>query len=163
MKIIYCAEPFSEEHPEMFMLGLSFSRHGAASYSRNLSEKVFLGQVNLIKRGYHQGGVAGYGLRRLLIDEHHVPKGILEFGQRKSIQTDRIILSPGPLEEINIVNKIFDMFNLEGKPEIVIATELNRTNVLLKMEINGPEGKYTKYSRMKNISVTVSITKPRLN
>ncbi|RYC19054.1 recombinase family protein [Yersinia pseudotuberculosis] len=129
VKIIYCAEPFSEEHPEMFMLGLSFSRHGAASYSRNLSEKVFLGQVNLIKRGYHQGGVAGYGLRRLLIDEHHVPKGILEFGQRKSIQTDRIILSPGPLEEINIVNKIFDMFNLEGKPEIVIATELNRTNV----------------------------------
>ncbi|CNI33406.1 resolvase family site-specific recombinase [Yersinia intermedia] len=130
VKIIYCAEPFSEEHPEMFMLGLSFSRHGAASYSRNLSEKVFRGQVNLIQKGYHQGGMPGYGLRRLLIDEHHVPKGVLKFGQRKSIQTDRIILSPGPLEEISIVNKIFDMFNLEGKPEIVIASELNRSLVL---------------------------------
>ena len=136
VKIIYCAEPFSEEHPEMFMLGLSFSRHGAASYSRNLSEKVFRGQINLIKKGYHQGGMAGYGLRRLLIDEHHIPKGTLEYGQRKSIQTDRVILTPGPDDEIVIVNQIYDMFIYEGKPEIVIASELNRKKIIAE---NGSE------------------------
>nr|WP_301286311.1 recombinase family protein [Serratia nevei] len=114
----------------MFTLGLALSRHGAASFSRNQSEKVFLGQVNLIKRGYHQGGLPGYGLRRLLIDENHDEKGQLTFGQRKSIQTDRVILTPGPQEEIDIVNHIFDMFNDEGKPELVIASELNRKQIL---------------------------------
>ncbi|WP_426575872.1 recombinase family protein [Xenorhabdus stockiae] len=136
VKIIYCAEPFFNEQSEMYMLGVSFSRYNAASYSRNLSEKVFLGQVNLIKRGFHQGGMAGYGLRRLLIDEHRNPKGILEFGQRKSIQTDRIILIPGPQNEVDIVNQIFDMFIVEGKPELVIASELNRKQILAE---NGTE------------------------
>lgn len=130
VKIIYCAEHFSEAQPEMFTLGLALSRHGAASFSRNQSEKVFLGQVNLIKKGYHQGGLPGYGLRRLLIDENHAKKGQLTFGQRKSIQTDRVILTPGPQEEIDIVNHIFDMFNDEGKPELVIASELNRKQIL---------------------------------
>ncbi|EDS7168122.1 recombinase family protein, partial [Salmonella enterica] len=63
VRIIYCAEPFSDDNQEMKMLGLAFSRYGAASYSRNLSEKVFLGQANLIRKGFHQGGMAGYGLR----------------------------------------------------------------------------------------------------
>lgn len=129
VKIIYCAEHFSEAQPEIYTLGLALSRHSAASFSRNQSEKVFLGQVNLIKKGYHQGGMAGYGLRRLLIDENHTPKGILSFGQRKSIQTDRVKLIPGPQEEIEVVNYIFDMFIVEGKPELVIASELNRKQI----------------------------------
>lgn len=130
VKIIYFAENFSEAQPEMFTLGPALSRHGAASLSRNQSEKVFLGQVNLIKKGYHQEGLAGYGLRRLLIDENHNPKGELKYGQRKSIQTARVILTLGPWEEISIVNRIFDMFNDEGKPELAIASELNRRQIL---------------------------------
>lgn len=130
VNVIYCAEPFSSEHSELQMLGLSFSRYGAASYSRNLSEKVFLGQVNLIKRGFHQGGMAGYGLRRLLIDEKRTPKGMLEFGQRKSIQTDRVILVPGPQDEIDVVHQIFNMFVDEGKPELVISSEFNRKRII---------------------------------
>ncbi len=130
VRIIYCAEPFSEEQTELFMLGLSYSRYGAATYSKNLSEKVFLGQVNLIRRGYHQGGLPGFGIRRLLIDEYAKPKGLLLSGQRKSLQTDRVILIPGPPEEVAIVNKIYDMFIDDGKPEFVIASELNRKNIL---------------------------------
>jgi Site-specific recombinases, DNA invertase Pin homologs len=141
VKIIYCAEHFSEEHPEMFTLGLALSRHGAASFSRNQSEKVFLGQVNLVKKGYHQGGMAGYGLRRSLIDENHCPKGELSFGQRKSIQTDRVILTPGPQEEIDIVNTIFDMFIEEGKPELAIASELNRRNIPAENDTKWTRGK----------------------
>ncbi|EIO7469448.1 recombinase family protein [Salmonella enterica subsp. enterica] len=129
VRIIYCAEPFAEEQTELFMLGLSYSRYGAATYSKNLSEKVFLGQANLVRRGYHQGGMPGYGIRRLLIDEHAKPKGLLLSGQRKSLQTDRVILIPGPGEEILIVNRIYDMFIDDGKPEFVIASELNRKNI----------------------------------
>jgi hypothetical protein len=32
----------------------------------------------------------------MLIDEHGVTKGILERGEHKSIQTDRVTLVPGP-------------------------------------------------------------------
>ncbi len=42
----------------------------AGEYSRELSAKVFAGQCRLIEKGYRQGGMAGYGLRRRLIDEH---------------------------------------------------------------------------------------------
>lgn len=130
VRIIYCAEPFSEEQTELFMLGLSYSRYGAATYSKNLSEKVFLGQANLVRRGYHQGGMPGFGIQRLLIDEHATPKGLLLPGQRKSLQTDRVILTPGPDEEVLVVNMIYDMFIDDGKPEFVIASELNRRNIL---------------------------------
>lgn len=141
VSVIYCAEPFADQHSELHMLGLSFSRYGAASYSRNLSEKVFIGQTNLIRRGFHQGGMAGYGLRRMLIDEQRTPKGILEFGQRKSIQTDRVILIPGPQNEVDIVNQIFDMFIYEGKPEIVIASELNRKQIIAENNTAWTRGK----------------------
>ncbi|MBL5906127.1 recombinase family protein [Serratia fonticola] len=130
VKVIYCAEPFSDEHPEMSMLMLNMQRTGAANLSKGLSEKVFAGQVNLVKRGYHQGGTAGYGLRRELIDEHHTSKGTLDFGQRKSIQTDRVILKPGPSYEVDIVGEIFDMFIFNSKPEFIIAIELNERCVI---------------------------------
>ena len=42
--------------------------------------KVFAGQCRLVELGYRQGGAAGYGLRRVLIDEHGNPKGELSRG-----------------------------------------------------------------------------------
>jgi hypothetical protein len=40
----------------------------AGEYSRELSAKVFAGQCRLIELGYRQGGTAGFGLRRVLLD-----------------------------------------------------------------------------------------------
>ncbi|SQH42306.1 Recombinase [Salmonella enterica] len=129
VKVIYCAEPISDAYPEASMLILNTQRFGAAAYSKNLSDKVFIGQVNLVKRGYRQGGSPGYGLRRQLIDESHNPKQILILGQKKSIQTDRVILVPGPENELFTVSRIFSMFVKQYKPERVIASELNRENI----------------------------------
>ncbi|WP_255731416.1 recombinase family protein [Phaeobacter sp. B1627] len=44
----------------------------AGEYGRELSGKVFAGQCRLIEKGCRQGGPAGYGLRRLLIDEKYI-------------------------------------------------------------------------------------------
>src|SRR3546814_2509600 len=55
--------------------------------SRELSNKVFAGQCRLIERGHRQGGPAGYGLRRRLIDQTGEPKAELARGEHKSIQT----------------------------------------------------------------------------
>ena len=80
VKVIYCTESISDAYPEASMLILNTQRFGAAAFSKNLSDKVFIGQVNLVKRGYRQGGSPGYGLRRQLIDENHNPKQILILG-----------------------------------------------------------------------------------
>ena len=129
VRVIYCADPLSDEHPELSMITLPVLRYGAANYSKNLSDKVFIGQVNLVKRGYRQGGMCGYGLRRLLIDDKHNEKEILKFRQRKSIQTDRVILVPGPKNEIKIVNLIYNSFIFKNKPEYIIANELNTLGI----------------------------------
>lgn len=128
--LIYCSEPIpTKDFPLESSVILNIKRSSAAYHSRNLSEKVFIGQVNLIKRGYHQGGMAGYGLRRLLVDENNIAKEILSFRKRKNIQTDRVILIPGPKSEIQIVNKIYDLFIDHHVPEFIIAEKLNEQNI----------------------------------
>ncbi|EBP9946015.1 recombinase family protein [Salmonella enterica] len=128
--LIYCSEPIpTKDFPLESSVILNIKRSSAAYHSRNLSEKVFIGQVNLIKLGYHQGGMAGYGLRRLLVDENSIAKEILGFRKRKSIQTDRVILIPGPKNEIKIVNSIYDLFIDDNMPEFIIAERLNEQNI----------------------------------
>ena len=128
--LIYCSEPIpTKDFPLESSVILNIKRSSAAYHSRNLSEKVFIGQVNLIKLGYHQGGMAGYGLRRLLVDENGIAKEILSFRKRKSIQTDRVILIPGPKNEIKIVNRIYDLFIDNNVPEFIIAERLNEQNI----------------------------------
>jgi len=130
VNLIYCSEPIpTKDFPLESSVILNIKRSSAAYHSRNLSEKVFIGQVNLIKLGYHQGGMAGYGLRRLLVDENGIAKEILSFRKRKSIQTDRVILIPGPKNEIKIVNRIYDLFIDYNVPEFIIAERLNEQNI----------------------------------
>ena len=75
----------------------------AGEYSRELSSKVFQGACRLIQLGYKQGGTAGFGLRRMLIDQNGQHKAALKMGEHKSLQTDRVILIPGPDEEVKVV------------------------------------------------------------
>lgn len=139
--IIYCAEPVSKDNPEMSSLYLVIQRHAAAAYSRNLSEKVFAGQKNLVQRGYRQGGTAGFGLQRLLIDENNNEKGILLPGQRKSLQTDRVILTKGSDEDVQIVEYIYDEFIENGRSEREIAISLNENNATSIAEFKWTKGK----------------------
>lgn len=96
----------------------------ASDYCRQLSEKVYNGQCNLIIKGYRQGGPAGFGLRRMLLDESGKPKQELAAGQRKSLQTERVILVPGPQAEQEIIRWMYDQF-IAGLRENQIAEQLN--------------------------------------
>lgn len=96
----------------------------------NCPRRFFAGQSRLIERGFRQGGPPGFGLRRMLIDEHGHPKGILKRGQHKSIQTDRVTLVPGPDDEVAIVQEIFRAFVDGGRSEAEIADDLNSRRVL---------------------------------
>ena len=73
----YCAEQFENDGSLSATIIKGMKRAMAGEYSRELSTKVFAGQCRLITLGFRQGGNAGYGLRRQLIDEHRQPKGEL--------------------------------------------------------------------------------------
>ena len=96
----FCAELFPNDASLTTAVLKTVKRTMAGEYSRELSVKVFAGQCRLIELGYRQGGPAGFGLRRQLIAQDRTAKGILSRGEHKSIQTDRVILVPGPAEEI---------------------------------------------------------------
>ena len=121
----YCAEQFQNDGSLSSTLLKTVKRGMAGEYSRELSVKVWAGQRRLIELGFRQGGQAGYGLRRRLIDQHREFKQELNHGDRKSLQTDRVILIPGPVEEVDIVHNIYKMFVTEGMSETRISDSLN--------------------------------------
>ncbi|MEP4035880.1 recombinase family protein [Pseudophaeobacter sp.] len=129
ISVVYCAEQFENDGSPVSTIVKGVKRAMAGEYSRELSQKVFTGQCRLIERGFRQGGPPGFGLRRMLIDEHGQPKGILERGQHKSIQTDRVTLVPGPDEEVAIVLDIFRTFVKDRKSEVEIAEHLNSLGI----------------------------------
>ena len=121
----YCAEQFENDGSPVSTIVKGVKRAMAGEYSRELSIKVFAGQCRLIELGYRQGGPAGYGLRRRLIDQAGAAKGELTRGEQKSIQTDRVVLGPGPPEEVKSVRWMYQSFVKDGKSEREIATILN--------------------------------------
>src|SRR5450631_886136 len=126
----YCAEQFENDGSPVSTIVKGVKRAMAGEYSRELSAKVFTGQCRLIELGYRQGGPPGYGLRRSLVDQSGAAKGELLRGEQKSIQTDRVILVPGPAEEIETVQCIYQAFVEGRKPEREIAESLNARGIL---------------------------------
>ena len=129
VSVHYCAEQFENDGSPMSTVMKSMKRTMAGEYSRELSTKVFQGACRLIQLGFKQGGTAGFGLRRMLIDQSGERKAMLKMGEQKSIQTDRVVLVRGPEDEIKIVRWIFQTFIGEGKIESEIATILNAQGV----------------------------------
>jgi DNA invertase Pin-like site-specific DNA recombinase len=125
----YCAEQFENDGSIGSNLLKTVKRVMAGEYSRELSVKVFAGQCRLVEKGFRQGGMAGYGLRRLLVAENGEPKTELSFGERKSLQTDRVILIPGPSQEVETVRRIYRLFVEKGVHEAEIAIRLNREGI----------------------------------
>jgi DNA invertase Pin-like site-specific DNA recombinase len=134
VRIHYCAEQFENDGSLSSSLLKTIKRTMAGEYSRELSVKVFAGQCRLIEKGFRQGGPAGYGLRRQLIDQSGNPKEILTRGMHKSIQTDRVILVPGPDNEMQVVRDIYDRFTRQGSTESEIAAWLNGRSLLTDLE-----------------------------
>jgi DNA invertase Pin-like site-specific DNA recombinase len=129
IRVLYCAEQFENDGSLASAILKNMKRAMAGEFSRELSTKVFAGQCRGAGLGFWQGGPAGYGLRRQLVDEHGIPKAQMEAGQHKSFQTDRVILRPGPRSEVRTVRRIFNDFVVRRKSRTEIAAELNANNI----------------------------------
>jgi DNA invertase Pin-like site-specific DNA recombinase len=130
MEIHYCAEPFANDGSISSALLKTLKRTMAGEYSRELSAKVFAGKCRLVERGFRQGGRAGFGLRRLLVDRDGQAKGVLRAGEQKNISTDRVILVPGPPEEVEVIREIYRRYIEERRSMPAIADALNKQGLL---------------------------------
>lgn len=129
VKVCYCAEQFDNDGSVIASIVKNLKRVMAAEYSRELSVKVHAGACRVASLGFKQGGLAGYGLRRELIDESGCSKGTLLKGQRKHLQADRVVLRPGAEVEQRIVARIFREFVVHRRSRGAIVRGLNDAQV----------------------------------
>lgn len=129
ISIVYCAEQFSNDQSIGSTIIKNIKRAMAGEYSRELSAKTFAGQARIARMGYRLGGPAMYGYRRMLLGQGGRPKGMMKFGERKSIETDRIMLVPGPPEEIRTVRWIYRTYATGHLAPVDIARKLTRRKV----------------------------------
>ena len=157
IRVHYCGEQFENDGSIGSNLLKTVKRVMAGEYSRELSVKVFAGQCRLVELGYRQGGAAGYGLRRVLIDEHGNPKGELSRGEQKSLQTDRVVLVPGPEQEQDVVRRMYQMFVEDGCSEREIAETAecrgtsNRSRTTMDASISAPGPDQRKIHRQQRL------------
>src|SRR5688572_23983305 len=82
----YCAEQFENDGSPVSTIVKGVKRAMAGEYSRELSSKVFQGACRLIQLGYKQGGTAGFGLRRMLVDQNRCRPRLLRSGMNNCLQ-----------------------------------------------------------------------------
>jgi DNA invertase Pin-like site-specific DNA recombinase len=141
----YCNETFSNDTTMPNLIMKALKRTMAGEYSRELSGKVFEGHKRLARLGFKQGGLPGYALRRMLLSSDRRPKQQLADGEHKSIATDRVVLIPGPTDEVEIVREIYRLF-VDEKRSI--------RNIMLELNVRGvpkPDGSTWKYGAVRKI------------
>lgn len=130
VSVKYCAETFDNDDQGITGTVIKgIKRAMAAEYSRELSVKVFEGKCRLARKGIFLGGTAGYAMRRQVIDASGKKRTVLRHGEQKAVKTDRIVLIPGPPNEIKVVQWIFKRYAIDRKVPDQIAAELNKRSV----------------------------------
>ena len=129
VSIEYCAEAFSNDRTLLSTVMKGAKRVAAAEFSRELSERIFTSQIRSFERGFHPGGSPGFGLRRVLVGPDNQIKQVLNFGERKCLQLDRVILAPGPPREQEVVREVFRLYVNEKLSLSAIASRLNKREI----------------------------------
>ena len=127
--VVYTTIGMPRKDDALHPVYIQFERFRAAQYSKELSEKVWRGCVKIAEQGYWAGGAPPYGLQRLLLDERREPLHVLEPGQRKSIQNQRVTLVMGDPGEVAVIQRIFHEFVEQRHSEYLIAERLNTDDI----------------------------------
>jgi len=125
IQVRYCAEQFENDNSPTSNLLKALKRMMAGEFSRELSAKVSRAQYRLASMGFWQGGPAPYAMRRQIVDKDGTRKQTLEWGQQKSVATDRVVLILGPAQEISDIRYMFDSFTKRKKRLSEIRDYLN--------------------------------------
>lgn len=128
-QVVFTTIGFPKQDDLLHGLHLSIERYRAASYSRELSGKVWKGCAKIASGGFWAGGSPPYGTRRLLLDEKRNPVRVLEDGEHKAIHNQRVTLTVGVDEEVETIRRIFMSFGKETKDPCEIAAFLNEESI----------------------------------
>ncbi|TCU75290.1 DNA invertase Pin-like site-specific DNA recombinase [Bradyrhizobium sp. R2.2-H] len=110
VSVVYCAEPFGEDVAPVTTIVKHLKRVMAGEYSRELSDKLARAKRQQAALGFRQGSRVLYGFRRVLVDAARNPKQNLRDGERKALSNDKVIVVPGPSEELEVIRRIFRMY-----------------------------------------------------
>ncbi len=122
--VVYCAEQFGDDRSPMHAILKGIKRVMAAEYSRELSAKVWHAQCRFARMGYKQGGLPGFGLRRVPISVDGTARAALAPGERKPVLTDRIALKMGSDVDVMLVRRIYALYTIERLGDSAIAAQL---------------------------------------
>lgn len=125
----YCAEEFTNENLPVNAILKAVKRTMAAEYSREMGVRIFAGCKKIVETGFKSGGLPGYGLDRMMVSASGQPIRILHRSEMKSLRTDRVILVPGPQEEVAWVREIYRLVIENNQTPYRIAKDLNRRGV----------------------------------
>lgn len=127
--VVYTTIGLPREDDPLYPVYVQFERFRAAQYSKELSDKVFRGCRRIAEQGYSPGGSPPFGMSRLLLDESRQPVKILAPGEHKSIQNQRVTLTPSGDAATDIVLRIFREFTESGAQLEQIADSLNEEGI----------------------------------
>jgi DNA invertase Pin-like site-specific DNA recombinase len=130
VKVVFSTMGFQKENDLFYGVYLNFERWRAARYSQELSGKVWKGCSKIASYGYWAGGMAPYGMQRLLLDEQKSPVRVLVRGEHKAIHNQRTTLKPGDEDEVDTIREIFKSFVHKHRPPDAIADTLNQRQIL---------------------------------
>jgi DNA invertase Pin-like site-specific DNA recombinase len=129
VRVIYVAEPFSDEDSVGNMLMKPVKRTLAHMFSLEQAQKVIRGSRTNTERGYSSGGFAPYGYKRILVDANGKRIKTLEPGERKYEKSMRVSFTPGDPTEVAVVRRIFDLYANRGTGIRTICDVLNRDRI----------------------------------
>jgi DNA invertase Pin-like site-specific DNA recombinase len=110
VRLVYVAEPFGEDVAPITTIIKHLKRVMAGEYSRELSAKLARAKCQQARLGFRQGGSMIYGFRRLLVDALRNPRQLLNPGEAKALDTDKVIVVPGPPDELAVIRRIFRLY-----------------------------------------------------
>jgi DNA invertase Pin-like site-specific DNA recombinase len=129
VRVLYCTEPFGDDIAPITTIVKHLKRIMAGEYSRELSVKLSRAHSQQAQLGFRQGGKLIYGFRRMLLDPERNPRQILNSGQRKAVSSDKVVVVPGPEEELAVIKRIFRLYVRNGLSPTEIAKRLEKAGV----------------------------------
>ena len=129
VRVVYCGEPFGEDVAPITTIVKHLKRVMACDYSRELSAKLSRAHRQQAQLGFRQGGALLYGFRRLLVDGDRKPRQLLNIGEKKAISTDKVVVVPGPAEELAVIRRIFRLYVREKLSIYEISRRLARAGI----------------------------------
>jgi DNA invertase Pin-like site-specific DNA recombinase len=110
VRVVYVCEPFGDDVAPITTIIKHLKRVMASEYSRELSIKLSRAHRHQALLGFRQGGGLLYGFRRQLVDGKRNPKQMLMRGEYKALSSDKVVVVPGPTEELAVIKRIFRLY-----------------------------------------------------